>query len=94
MPSVDFSLPYNPRGTMFGILIWKLFNHHPRLESNLINVQEKLFERLQNDGNTLVVDDNKGLGPVSVALSKYINAGLVHLQNEYIHRIISEEDVL
>ena len=49
------------------------------MKSNFTKFEEKLFERLRNEGNIVFATADKGLGPVSVALAQYIKDGLIHL---------------
>ena len=67
------------RITSFEIAIREFFGHHPRMKSNFTKFEEKLFERLRNEGNIVFATADKGLGPVSVALAQYIKDGLIHL---------------
>ena len=64
------------------------------MKSNFIKFQEKLFERLRNESNIVFHTADKGLGSVAVDLAQYTKNGLIHLQDEHIYEIISEENAL
>ena len=54
--------------------------------------QESLFKRLRGLTSVVFANTDKNLGPVAVLLTKYIEDGLIHLQNATTYKILSQTD--
>ena len=80
----------NSRLYRFEIELRRLF-YKRRGRSNLTPFQNRLLSKLQANDSVVIAQADKNLGPVAVALDRYIKDALAHLQDKSTYTIISEE---
>jgi len=65
-----------------------------RAPSNLLPFQRRLFQDLLARDDIIIANTDKGLGPCSIELIRYMRDLLIHLEDESIYDIISEEEAM
>lgn len=65
-----------------------------KVPSNLLPFQRSILRDLRSNQGIIIANTDKGLGPCAIELSRYIRDALIHLQDESIYRIMSEEEAM
>jgi hypothetical protein len=88
------SLEIDHRTQQFGIGLRKLFRKRRRGIPNIPPFERRILEGLCEDDRFVYAHSDKGLGPVRVHISRYIEDALGFLLNPAAYEIISEEQAL
>ena len=63
-----------------------------KVTSNLLPFQRRILRDLRSNQSIVIASTDKGLGPCAIELERYIRDGLIHLKDESIYKIMSEEE--
>ena len=65
-----------------------------RVPSNLLPFQLNILDDLRANDGIVIANTDKGLGPCAIELERYIRDALIHLKNEDVYEILSEEEAM
>jgi len=86
-------LELDNRLSNFTVAIEKTFHHRPT-KPNLSQQQQHLLQEIRNNKNIIIASADKGLGPVGIDTTQYIEWGLKHLRDSTTYTILTEDQAL